>query len=271
MKIWKDVYSPDIVLDPLTDEDITSAEKFFNIKLPKEYIKLLSIQNGGYLNPTLAPVSFNSHWGEGIVQIEFLFGIKKGKGILETYSLLDEWGVVNKGYIVISGDGHHWIVLNYSSNLKTPTVSYIDSQTGDVQHMFSSFAEMLQSLYGSSANHIDYQNELVDRFSKNPSLEEAKRLTNSNDEDAIYTGFEYWEKTNRDLPELFEVLLQHIQSSKYLSTQELAVRILWQKVITGVIKEKPSIKRIIETIPTSPLEIIQEYKAEIEESYTNLK
>lgn len=33
MNVWKNSYSPDIVLDPLTSEDIALAENTFNVKL----------------------------------------------------------------------------------------------------------------------------------------------------------------------------------------------------------------------------------------------
>ncbi|MES1039024.1 SMI1/KNR4 family protein [Peribacillus simplex] len=36
-------------LNELTEGDILDAETNLNIKLPKEYIELLKIQNGGYL------------------------------------------------------------------------------------------------------------------------------------------------------------------------------------------------------------------------------
>lgn len=66
--------------------------------------------------------------------------------------------------------------------------------------MSSLFGEMLQILYmDDELYNIEYENELVDKFSKNPSLEEAKKLVIGNDEDAIYTVLEYWGDTNQNL------------------------------------------------------------------------
>ncbi|MFP3723271.1 SMI1/KNR4 family protein, partial [Niallia circulans] len=48
MNIWKGGAN-DYTLDDLVQDDIILAEKHFNVKLPKSYIDLLKIKNGGTL------------------------------------------------------------------------------------------------------------------------------------------------------------------------------------------------------------------------------
>ena len=192
---------------------------------------------------------------------------------MQSYSLLNEWGIDNKeNNIIISGDGHNFVVLDYSTDRNNPTIAYIDTQINKVYKMFSTFEELLQNLYEDPAeiNIPQYHNKTVEDFFVNPSLEQAKTFVNSADEDAIYTGFEYWEQTKEDLTELYETLLQHIEFSNYLSVQELAVRILWQKIMTNQIKDRFFIQKIINTIPDSPLQTIQEYKMQIVDLFNDL-
>lgn len=49
-------------LEDLTDEMVVSAETKLGIKLPKSYIDLCKIQNGGYLIYDAYPASVSTGW-----------------------------------------------------------------------------------------------------------------------------------------------------------------------------------------------------------------
>ncbi|WP_282154571.1 SMI1/KNR4 family protein [Cytobacillus gottheilii] len=266
MKIWKNSYDVHVVLEPLTKDDIELAENIFNVHLPENYINLLYIQNGGYLVSNYVRVNFDTDWGENIAYIDSLNGIKKDRGIMETNSLLAEWGVENKNYIIISGDGHYFIVLDYSKGNKDPFVSHIDTETNVINIMFTSFDEFIFELTKSTGDEDDsneYHNQLVFDFSQNPSLEFAKVLVNSNDEEAIYQGIKYWEQTNKDQQELYDILLKQIQNPSFSSIQGLAIQTFWSKIMSNKIRDIKLIKKILVTIPDSSFNEINSAKSDI--------
>ena len=57
---FEDMDFDEYKLNELTAGDILDAETNLNINLPKEYIELLKIQNGGYLKYNALPVSFKN-------------------------------------------------------------------------------------------------------------------------------------------------------------------------------------------------------------------
>lgn len=270
MKIWKDAYNSEVVLEKLTDEDINLAEKTFNVKLPKEYVEILFEQNGGYLLKDTIKFDFDIGTSN-LIQVDSIFGIKKDMGIMKTDYLLNEWGVKNKGYIVIAGDGHYFIVLDYGERDKSPKISYIDTETGNLYIMFPSFKSFLENLEIPQGKVDEFTNNNVSNFLKKPSLESAKLLIETQDEDSIYTGIEYWDQSGEE-PETFNnILLKLVCKTKFLSIQELTAEILWRKIMTDEINNKERIQKVIESIPDSPLKLVQDYKKQIIKHYNEIE
>ena len=128
MNLWRlDIDEDMYQLDSLTKEMITCAETLFDVVLPDEYIGILSIQNGGYLlhgtnsyllMPSNSPIE---------IQIDYLMGIGRNTGILDTPHFQEEWNLP-KGLILIGGNGHEWVALDYRYSRTCPTIVYINSE-----------------------------------------------------------------------------------------------------------------------------------------------
>lgn len=116
-------------LETLTDEAVKKAEEKLGVKLPDSYINLLKQQNGGYLNYNAHPAEGASSWAEGYASVDHILGIGLGeeRGILDSGYLIQEWDLP-ENIVLISGDGHSWIALDYRNNETEPTITYIDTE-----------------------------------------------------------------------------------------------------------------------------------------------
>ncbi len=81
--IWRDD-TDEYKLEPLTDEIVKKAEVEFKIKLPESYIKILKVQNGGYIKFDSYPSDTPNSWADDHVNIEHILGIGRGNGILDS-------------------------------------------------------------------------------------------------------------------------------------------------------------------------------------------
>ncbi|MEC2074038.1 SMI1/KNR4 family protein [Alkalihalophilus marmarensis] len=196
-------------LEPLTEEMIKKAEADLEIKLPDSYIKLLKQQNGGYLKFNAHPTDVQTSWASNHVQVDHLFGIGVGteKGILDSSYLIQEWDLP-ENIVLISGDGHAWIALDYRNTNSEPAVMYIDvEQEHELQlaHNFESFINGL----------IDYsEEEEVDIAESELSDQEIKDYYTQID-DVIKNG------TPKDIDRLL---------TKVLSTTNELIRYMVEKM-----------------------------------------
>jgi len=188
MNIWKNEESS-YTLNNLTSEDINKAEKHFRVKLPKAYLDILMEKNGGTLLYNALPISLNRWEGDDFLLIEYLFGIKENEGIMETDYYVKEWEINRKNIILLSGDGHQWIALDYN-NSENPKVIYIDTEEDKVIELYSSFDEMIENLFIQEENEDDDVSEGVYII----SLEEARKLVRSNDFTDIQNGLDAFEQ-----------------------------------------------------------------------------
>lgn len=123
----------------LTDEIIKVAESRIGQKLPKEYIELLRIQNGGYIRFTIADTPHSQIYGIGpyfpsLMEFEWL---KEYEGTL-SYEL--------DGLIPFDGDGHWNICLDYRRNRIDPEITYIDTESDYERLIAKNFKEYLSLL-----------------------------------------------------------------------------------------------------------------------------
>ncbi|MGN1400307.1 MAG: SMI1/KNR4 family protein [Bacillus sp. (in: firmicutes)] len=138
----------DFNLGPISDEDIIFVEKTYHISLPKTFIKQLKIQNGGYLLTDAIPVDFPSFYAEGFIQFDHLFGIKPREGIMESKSILEEWGIYDDKFIVINGSNWKVALLLIQLNPQQPPLSskLLDGCTSPAIHS-SQLKEPLNQSY----------------------------------------------------------------------------------------------------------------------------
>jgi len=135
---------------PLTDEMIETAEKTLNVKLPFQFIELLKIQNGGYTEGFAFPMNQKTTWAENHVPLNELFGILVDKSIKSAQNILDsdyltkEWGLPEK-QVVINGDGHWWITLDYRVG-DNPVVKWIDVECEEEVLITNNFDDFINGL-----------------------------------------------------------------------------------------------------------------------------
>src|SRR5215216_5343247 len=138
------------VQPPLTDEMVGRAEDMLGVQLPNAYLALLRFQNGGYtadafqVHPAPEPTS----WAIDHVPFDSMFGIgQNNEGILQTPYLLQEWGMP-AGLVLLTGDGHWWIALDYrrSGPGGPPSVVWYDNEVGEDIQLADDFATFLQGL-----------------------------------------------------------------------------------------------------------------------------
>lgn len=171
MSIWRaDIEEDMYKLAPLTKKAIQEAEKLLNVKLPQKFIDILMQQNGGYLiydtYPTMEPTS----WDDNSINIDHIMGIGEDNGILDTFELIEEWGLPSN-IVLLSGSGHTWVVLDYRNVEENPPVVYIDLEINQELILAPSFREFLEILTNnelfyevqndnSATLSIDYYNEI---------------------------------------------------------------------------------------------------------------
>lgn len=206
--IWAD--DEGFELEKLTAADVRKVEDHFNVQLPKEYIKLLKMKNGGYLTKQSLPVRFKNSWADDHIPIEFLFGIKRNEGIWESKELLMEWGIKEDNFITISGDGHTWIVLDYRKNKKEPQITFIDIEYRKIKVIFNSFKEMIENLY----EHEEDDSEEFNLLDNPNTLSKAKELLNSKDPADISRGILTWAASYEDMEGLANTLVNFLENQK---------------------------------------------------------
>lgn len=134
--IWQVPRYLPYVQPALTDEIISEAEAQMGLKLPKEYVELLKIQNGGYIRFTIPDIPHSQIYGIGpyfpsITQFEHL---KEYEGTV-SYEL--------DGLFPFDGDGHWNICLDYRKNKVTPEITYIDTESDYEKNIAKTFQEYL--------------------------------------------------------------------------------------------------------------------------------
>ncbi|HHT7218711.1 TPA: SMI1/KNR4 family protein [Bacillus cereus] len=144
--IWAD--DDYLKLAPINDELIKKAEEVLDVKLPESYINLLKEQNGGTLRLDVHPTSKPNSWADDHVNVSGLYGIsfdENESSILESRYLIREWEMP-ENIILLSGDGHTWIALDYRNVAENPPVIFIDNEFEEIIELAPNFERFLQNL-----------------------------------------------------------------------------------------------------------------------------
>lgn len=140
---------------PITDEMVRNAEKELGYKLPKSYIELLRVKNGGSPALSCFPTKEPTGWAPDHVEVMCIYGIGGEDGI-DTESgssyLIGEWGYPDVGVVIgmTPSAGDEAIMLDYSQcgPQGEPRVIYVDVETKDgkphVVVLAENFEEFLQ-------------------------------------------------------------------------------------------------------------------------------
>ncbi|RFU70953.1 SMI1/KNR4 family protein [Peribacillus saganii] len=142
--IWRED-TDEYKLKPLTAEMVKKAEEELKIKLPESYIKILKEQNGGYIKFDAHPSDTPNSWADDHVNVEHILGIGEEDGILESSYLIEEWDLPDN-VVLISGDGHSWIALDYRKTKEEPPVIFIDTDSEQIFELAPNFHSFLNGL-----------------------------------------------------------------------------------------------------------------------------
>ncbi len=106
--------------EPLKERVIQEAENQLKVQLPPSYISLLKEQNGGEVNYSYFNNSINMYYMEGI-DID-----SEGRrlGILSSKYWIELLGLPPH-IVLLWGDFHHYIALNYKNGPTNPSIVYI--------------------------------------------------------------------------------------------------------------------------------------------------
>ncbi|HEX7308448.1 SMI1/KNR4 family protein [Lentzea sp.] len=105
------------VQPPLTSATVAAAEKVLGVRLPEALLELLRVQNGGTVvsGRSAFPTTSATSWAPDHVPFDSVLGIgPEGNALtlLDTPYLVEEWGLPSP-VVLLTGDGHWWIALDY--------------------------------------------------------------------------------------------------------------------------------------------------------------
>ncbi|MFD7340002.1 SMI1/KNR4 family protein [Streptomyces violascens] len=140
------------VQPPLADTAIEDAEHELGVSLPAVLLALLQVQNGGQVTarwnafPTRVPTS----WSDDHVPFSDLMGIGRREqmtSLLDSPHLVEEWGLPSP-IVLLSGDGHCWIALDYRTcgDQGDPAVAWFETDTGTELVLAPDFESFIEGL-----------------------------------------------------------------------------------------------------------------------------
>lgn len=146
---------------PLDSGMVRRAEEELGVLLPRRYVEVLHVRNGGTPRNRCCPTSFPTSWADdhfeisGIRGIGGPWGIDPASGAGSAY-LIAEWGYPDIGVVICDtpSGGHDTVMLDYSEcgPEGEPSVVYVDEDRVP-RRVAKSFDEFLVRLV--SCDSID--------------------------------------------------------------------------------------------------------------------
>ncbi|MFF8375237.1 SMI1/KNR4 family protein [Streptomyces sp. NPDC015661] len=143
---------------PLTDAAVRDAEARLGVRLPASLLELLRVRNGGDVAeswnayPTVVPTS----WSDDHVPFDVLMGIRCVDGhdlsILDSTYLIEEWDLPSP-CVLLSGDGHTWIALDYRAcgTDGDPSVTWFDADDASELSLARDFRTFVEGLRAATS------------------------------------------------------------------------------------------------------------------------
>lgn len=189
-RLWEYDVMDEYELEDFSETTLTMAENRLGVKLPVSYIGLMRSQNGGrLLRNSIQLDQLN-------IRVYYLLGIgeRLDEGILITPYMIKEWGLPNN-IVLISGDGHSWVCLDYRGNKENPCVSFIDTEENiDIKlaNEFDDFINMLSKDSDENGFKLIAENTYT--------ISEFMKIVQDGDDPFLITdGFLYFSEVDCDL------------------------------------------------------------------------
>lgn len=149
------------VQPPLTDVVVQNAERRLGVRLPASLLEILRIQNGGPVAelwnafPTDVPTS----WSENHVPLDDMMGIGRDDdtlSLLDSPYLVEEWDLPSP-LVLLSGDGHCWIALDYRGcgERGEPPVTWFDVDGDTELPLAADFQTFVERLTAATSFELD--------------------------------------------------------------------------------------------------------------------
>lgn len=144
------------VHQPLTDEAVRKAERLLGVTLPSSLLDLLRGQNGGEsaADRDAFPTDQPTSWSADHIPFDRLMGIgdhERTVSLLDSPYLIKEWGLPAPA-VLLSGDGHYWIALDYRAcgRHREPSVTWFDGDRNEELALAPDFRSSVEGLTSAS-------------------------------------------------------------------------------------------------------------------------
>jgi hypothetical protein len=139
---------------PLDDRVLAEVEEKLGVKLPAAYVGLMREQNGGDFESMVirarrpVPEAIEDHIGKDrFVELHSFHGVTLGEsGILQQTQYMTNAWELPSGLVLLEGDGHTWIALDYRRAANEPSVIFLESDSKQSVTLAPSFASLLAAL-----------------------------------------------------------------------------------------------------------------------------
>ncbi|WP_224928386.1 SMI1/KNR4 family protein [Bacillus safensis] len=203
-------------LKKISKAEISKAEKKLGVTLPDTYKKLILEQNGGYTIHNAFPTTHSNSWAEDHIQFNHLLGIAEDEGIMDSAYLIKEWELP-EGLVLINGDGHTWVAMDYRKTKENPAIHYFDVEMEEDFKLADSFDEFIEGLYtveytvDEEATEVEY--ELTEVYLSKEELEAIFKL-DILDEENLYKIQYYPMVDLNEIEWFFKKMQYHIEKTK---------------------------------------------------------
>ena len=135
---------------PVTDQLVSYAESQWGVVLPKIYVELIKIQNGGYTIKTLPESVQSQIWGIPAIDGDF-----KGRTLFDIFEQVSDPETFRESadtrhVITLDGDGHWYLCMDYRKTGRNgdPEIVWIEVESGyEESHVIApNFEEFLNLL-----------------------------------------------------------------------------------------------------------------------------
>lgn len=203
-------------LKKINEAEIAKAEKKLGVTLPNTYKKLILEQNGGYTIHNAFPTTHSNSWAEDHIQFNHLLGIAAGEGIMDSAYLIKEWELP-EGLVLINGDGHTWVAMDYRKTKENPAIHYFDVEMEEDFKLADSFDEFIEGLY--TAEYTVDEEAAAAEYElpeEHLSKEELKAIFELDvlDEDNLYKIQYYPMVDLNEIEWFFKKMQYHIEKTK---------------------------------------------------------
>lgn len=213
-------------LPEITNEEIEKVEKLLGVKLPASYVNLMREKNGGTLSYNIFP---SKKVEDDFLMLDYLLGIGMEDGIGETPYMIEEWELPSD-IILLSGDGHSWVVLDYRNySGDNPPISFIDVEVNKDIKIANSFEEFISKLEKHEDDfELDDENKAIwdELLNFSCTEEELEKYIKEGRRGRIIDGFDYFATENCDINWFFEQVNKAIQNDDYTIVEDIEKSII---------------------------------------------